>query len=301
MRIKNGEDYLKATILSIINQVDEIICVFNDCNDNTENILIKLEQMHPKLIKVYKYIPPAYVMNSEKYLDTLENSVNSFSYYSNFALSKTTKKYCVKVDDDELFFSNSLINVRNIIQKNNDIISIGLRGINLFDFKNELYINLNDEFTCGSDTILFKYNEKCRFYKTQNLERFNCPFKIDKIITVFYHTKRCKKDRGINNYLLNDNKKSRYNKITIDYFNNLKLIDLNKYLNGKTYEHPSNLNFKYINNSKKIYDSNVLNTFENNINNKINKDVNNINNKINKDVNKNNQNNILFLLKQKKL
>ena len=91
MRIKNGEDYLKASILSIINQVDEIICVFNECNDNTENILIKLEKKYSK-IKVYKYIPSVYVMNSEKYLEIDENSINSFSFYSNFALSKTTKK-----------------------------------------------------------------------------------------------------------------------------------------------------------------------------------------------------------------
>ena len=170
MRIKNGEDYLKATILSIINQVDEIICVFNDCNDNTENILVELENEYSK-IKVYKYIPQVYVMNSEKYLETEENSVHSFSYYSNFALSKTTKKYCIKIDDDELFFPNILTKLKNELYKTNNKYSIGIRGINLVDYKEELFVNNNDIYTNGGDTIFFKYNNDNKFLKTTDSER----------------------------------------------------------------------------------------------------------------------------------
>ena len=97
MRIKNGEDYLRVSILSIINQVDEIICVFNSSIDKTEDILVELEKKYPKIIKVYKYIPDVYPPNSQKYIETDETSVHSLAYYYNFALSKTTKKYCIKV------------------------------------------------------------------------------------------------------------------------------------------------------------------------------------------------------------
>ena len=44
---------LLLTILSIINQVDEIICVFNDCTDNTEKILNKLEKKYSKTVKTH--------------------------------------------------------------------------------------------------------------------------------------------------------------------------------------------------------------------------------------------------------
>jgi hypothetical protein len=264
MRIKNGEDYLEVTILSIINQVDEIICVFNDCNDDTENILIRLEKKFSK-IKVYKYIPPVYVMNSEKYLETDEHSVNSFSYYSNFSLSKTTKKYCIKVDDDEIFFPNILLKLKNELERNNDRYSIGIKGINLVDYKKKLYINFNNITTGGGDTLFFKYNNNNRFYKTTNFEKFNGP-PINRVEDAFYHTKRCKKDRGINNYGLDENLKSRYNEINKNYFNTLKLIPFEEYINRKNFLiNPIKLGFKFVNNSIKKYNASCINLLEQSI------------------------------------
>jgi glycosyltransferase involved in cell wall biosynthesis len=269
MRIKNGEDYLRVSILSIINQVDEIICVFNSSIDKTEDILVELEKKYPKIIKVYKYIPDVYPPNSQKYIETDETSVHSLSYYYNFALSKTTKKYCIKVDDDEIFFDNSLINIKSIIEKSNDEFCIGIRGINLFDYKNKLYINLGNEFTSGTDTVFFKYNKDCRFTKTISFEKFVNPYNVKEIKTVFYHTKRCKKDRGINNYLLNENDKSRYYNMSINYLKNIKLIHIDTYLKGKNWKNPVELNFNYINKSNKKYDLKILNLLENDIEKKI--------------------------------
>lgn len=264
MRIKNGEDYLEATILSIIDQVDEIICVFNNSIDNTEIILVELEKKYPEKVKVYKYIPIVHPPNSSDYLKAPSDSVHSLVYYYNFALSKTTKKYCIKVDDDELFFPKTLSNIKDFIRNSGDIFCIGIRGINLFDFKNKLYINLNDECTGGYDTLLFKYDNNCRFYKTENYEMFKHPH-VEKIEFAFFHNKRCKKDRGINNYLLNENPNSRYNMMTVDFFKNIKLIDIDIYLENKLFIHPINLKFKFINNSKKKYDLDLLNTLENEI------------------------------------
>jgi len=266
MRIKNGEDYLKASILSIINQVDEIICVFNGCTDNTENILLELEKEYPIKIKIYKYIPEVYPVNSDKYINTKENSVNSLVYYYNFALSKTTKKYCMKLDDDQIYFSNKLLKLKEEMELNKVNYTIGCRGINLFDYKKKLYINLNDEFTDGSDILFFKYNKNCIFKKDLKYEVFNTSDKMVKKEILFYHTKRCKKDRGINNYLLNDNPKSRYNKINIEYFNNLKLINIDDYLKNKSYIHPNIVGFEFINDSNKSYDVNIYSILENKIN-----------------------------------
>ena len=262
MRIKNGEDYLKASILSIINQIDELICVFNGCTDNTEKILLELEKKYLTKIKVYKYIPEVYPVNSEKYLNTAEESVHSLAYYYNFALSKTTKKYCIKFDDDQIYFPNKFLELKKEMDSSKENYTIGSKGINLFDFKNELYINLSDEFTSGGDILFFKYNKYCRFKKDSKFEYFVTPDKLNRVEILFYHTKRCKKDRGINNYLLNDNPNSRYNTINIDYFNNLNLININNYLKDKSLQNPNVLGFEYINKSNKIYDANIFSNLE---------------------------------------
>jgi glycosyltransferase involved in cell wall biosynthesis len=266
MRIKNGEDYLKESILSIISQVDELICVFNGCTDNTENILLELEKQYPTKMKIYKYIPEVYPVNSKKYLETEEKSVHSLVYYYNFALSKTTQKYCIKFDDDQIYFPNKLLELKKEMELSKENYTVGSKGINLFDYNKELYINLNDEFTDGRDILFFKYNKNCCFKKSLNYEVFYTPDKIKRRDILFYHTKRCKKDRGINNYLLNDNPKSRYNNINIEYFNNLKLININDYLKDKSFKKPDILGFVYINNSNKIYDVNIFFSLENKIN-----------------------------------
>lgn len=263
MRIKNGEDYLKTSILSIIDQVDEIICVFNHSSDNTEKILLDLEEKYPIKIKVYKYIPVVYPPNSKEYLELSDKSVHSLVYYYNFALSKTTYSYCFKFDDDEIFFLNSLLKLKMNIYNN---YAIGLRGINLVDIKKKLYLNTNNLFTNGKDTLLFKFNEKCIFIKGDNYEKFSHPFKILKIETIFYHTKNCKKDRGINNYLLSINTNSRYNKITIDWFTNLKLISLEDFLKKHNFINPFELKFNFINDSNKIYNHDTITKLETELN-----------------------------------
>lgn len=260
MRIKNGEEFLEYSIRSILNQVDEIVCVYNDCTDNTESILKRLSTEYPDVIKVYKYVPKVFPPNSELYISLPADHPQSLVHYYNFALSKTTKNIVFKMDDDEIFFPNSLRELRKEV---NEKISIGLRGINLFDYSGKLYINKNEYKTGGGDTLLFKYNPSCKFKKSNNYEVFSHNSKVKKISDAFYHLKRCKKDRGINNYNLEENKNSRYNKITFDFFKNLDLLELEKT--------PNELGFELWNNSKKEYNSRKIQKLESLIKVKSNK------------------------------
>ena len=242
MRIKNGEDYLKASILSVIDQVNEIICVFNDSIDNTEKILISLENKYPTKIKVYKYIPIVYPPNSKEYLELPETSVHSLAYYYNFAFSKTNFTYCFKLDDDQIYFPETLIKLKKTLEEKENINKlIQMKGINLVDYKEKFYINLKDNYTAGIDILFFKFNEKCNFFKT------------------------CKLDRGINNYLLNSNTKSRYNEINIKWFTESILVSFDIYMKKK---HPQikYQKIKFINNSNKKYNDSIFTTLENNIN-----------------------------------
>jgi glycosyltransferase involved in cell wall biosynthesis len=266
MRIKNGEDYLEDSILSVIDQVNEIICVFNDSIDNTEKILISLEEKYPLKIKVYKYIPIVYPPNSKEYLELPETSIQSLAYYYNFALSKTTFSYCFKLDDDQIYFPETIKKLKNDLEEEkNKNKFIEIRGFNLVDYKEKMYINLKDAYTASVDILFFKFNEKCNFFKKKNHEWFRHPYSFLRSDLLFYHTKRCKQDRGINNYLLNTNTNSRYNEININWFNDSILVSFDIYLK-KMYPKNKYPEINYINNSNKKYNESIFTTLENNIN-----------------------------------
>lgn len=252
MRIKNGEEFLESSIKSILLQVDEIICVYNDCSDNTELILHRLREEHPDIIKIYKYVPKVFPPNSEMYISLPETHPQSLVHYYNFALSKTTKTIVFKMDDDECFFPNIL---RELTKEVDEKTCVGLRGINLLDHNKKLYINKNEFKTGGGDTLLFKFNPTCKFKKSNNFEVFSHNLSVKRVYESFYHLKRCKKDRGINNYNLEKNKNSRYNEITFNFFKNLDLLEIKN--------RPEEIGFKIWNESKKEYNSKEIEKLEN--------------------------------------
>ena len=264
LRVKNGEDYLESSILSVIGQVDEIVCVYNDCIDKTESILCQLEKKYPKLIKVFHYVPKVYAPNTTGYLNADENSVHSLAYYYNFALSKTTYCHVFKLDDDEIFFPNIL---RELSKRVNEHAAIGLRGINLIDYKNRLYVNKMGSHTAGTDTLLFNYTPGCRFTKDTNYEKFVGHPPVKKIVVTFYHLKRCKKDRGINNYDIEENMESRYLKLTESFFERMttkNMVLLSRFVKNK-YPSPYALGFRHIHNSVKTYNYKEFNELEKNL------------------------------------
>ena len=268
LRVRNGEDFLEVSILSVLQQVDEIVCVFNNSQDNTEKILCKLEEQYPDKIFVYKYVPIVYPPNTENYKKTPEDNVHSLSYYYNFALSKTRYSHIFKLDDDHIFFPNILRIIKEDVTSDN---CIGLVGLNLIDFNENLFVNETEKFTDSTDMILFKYNNKCRFEKDERYEIFTGHADINKVAISNFHLKRCKKDRGINNYDINTNLDSRYLNITTGWFNTLTNENLKLYesaFNDKL-PHPYSLGFKYINHSNKEYNYELFNQLESKLSNRM--------------------------------
>lgn len=265
LRVKNGEDFLVPTILSIIDSVDEIVCVANCCADSTLSLLCYVQSLSPDKIKIFNYLPEVFGPGTQGFLNSPENSPHNLAYYYNFALSKTSYKYVFKLDDDELFFKNIIdINYKKILTKKNNC--IGLRGVNVIDINKKLYVNKNYMFTGGFDTLLFRYENGCFFKKGPRCEIFNYSEKPLEIVTCFYHTKFCKKDRGFNNYNIM-NEHNPYKNTNQSFFtscgvkdNLLSLDIIMKQLNIK--DSPFDLGFEYINDSVKQYNYPLFETLE---------------------------------------
>jgi len=102
MRIKNGAEFLRLAIESHLPFYDEIIAVYNECTDNTEEILLTLQAQHPGKIKVFHYLPKVAKPCSEEHRQTPADSIHSMANYYNYALSKARYSVAVKLDDDHL-------------------------------------------------------------------------------------------------------------------------------------------------------------------------------------------------------
>ena len=110
MRIKNEEQFIEQCIESCISALDELIIVYNDCTDNSVAIIERKQKEYPDKIKIYEYPYKVYGANLTKeeyeYAKSLpDDSPNLLCNYYNFALSKVTCEYAMKIDADQFYFT----------------------------------------------------------------------------------------------------------------------------------------------------------------------------------------------------
>lgn len=113
MRVKNDGMFIEECIESCIDALDELIVVHNDCTDNSVEEIEKMREKYPDKIRRYEY--PHKVMGvgltNEEYQfvkDLPEGSPYLLSTYCNFALSKVTASYALKIDADQVYFTDTL-------------------------------------------------------------------------------------------------------------------------------------------------------------------------------------------------
>lgn len=119
MRAKNEAQFIGASIDSCIDALDELIVVYNDCTDDTPEILEKKRRQYPDKIKIYSYnhdvMAFGLTLEEFEYVKSLpDDSPRLFCNQCNFALSKITYRYAVIIDPDQIYFSDELKKWRDI-------------------------------------------------------------------------------------------------------------------------------------------------------------------------------------------
>lgn len=119
LRAKNEAIFIEASIDSCIDALDELIVVYNDCTDETPVILERKRKQYPDKLKVYSYNHHilSHNLTQEEFLYAIhlpEDSNRLHSSQCNYALSKVTYKYAVKIDPDQLYFTDELKGWRDI-------------------------------------------------------------------------------------------------------------------------------------------------------------------------------------------
>lgn len=113
MRVKNDGMFIEKCIESCIEALDELIVVHNDCTDNSVEEIEKMRKKYPDKIRRYEYPHKVYGVNltREEYAMVQampEGSPHLLSSYCNFALSKVTAEYALKIDADQVYFTDTL-------------------------------------------------------------------------------------------------------------------------------------------------------------------------------------------------
>ena len=113
LRCKNCEDFLEMCIDSCIDGLDELIAVYHDCTDRTPEILRQKAAQYPDKIRVFEYQPSVYPIDlDEEELEKAKllppDSIHTLAGYCNYALSKASYRYAVKIDADQVYFTDRL-------------------------------------------------------------------------------------------------------------------------------------------------------------------------------------------------
>lgn len=113
MRVKNDAEFIVASVESCIEALDELVIVYNGCTDRTPELAEQLRAKYPEKIKVYNYKPNVISGNltEEQYLRARQlpsDSVELLANYYNYALAKTSRTHVMKIDADQVYFTETL-------------------------------------------------------------------------------------------------------------------------------------------------------------------------------------------------
>lgn len=113
MRVKDEAEWVEASIDSCIDALDELVICYQACTDDTPAILERKQRQYPDKIKLYFYAPSVYAHNlSDEEFDYAcslpDDSIHLLSNYYNYTLSKATYRHAIKIDADQIYFTDRL-------------------------------------------------------------------------------------------------------------------------------------------------------------------------------------------------
>lgn len=166
MRVKNDGCFIEACVESCIAALDELIIVWNDCTDNSADEIEKMRQRYPNKIKTYEYKYKVYSVGLTKeeyeYAKSLpKDSPHLLCNYYNFALSKVTCQYALKIDADQIYISSKLKFLCDTYRRKGSISHIFLDEFFSFyfiEFYRKLDLKLKNRFyiPCRLKNVLYK-------------------------------------------------------------------------------------------------------------------------------------------------
>lgn len=205
IRMKNEEQKIFYCLKSIINVFDEIIVIDNQSEDDSLQIVRDFQDKYDyqNKLKILTY-PFKLSLFGSGYDSTPENSIYSFTYYTNFTLSNCSFKFACKWDADMVLKKDILSQFKEFLDKisnqKNKVWKIAGQTV---------YKNLDSQFFLAPDQI---YAEQRIFpvsylnrYKTGELfEEFKSALPRDKFAEIVFFELKFASENEFNHWSTND-------------------------------------------------------------------------------------------------
>jgi len=214
LRIRNGADFVESTIRSHMPFYDEIVAVYNQCEDNTADILGRLAQELGPRMRVYHYTDRVQPLGSKGHANTPGNSPQSMVNYSNFALAQTRHDVVVKLDDDHLAIPHRVAAITKSFRDGsaNRRQFHAFSGLNIaFDPQGRLGVPAVELLSGNGDIGYFQVAPDTVFEHDRRFERF-ARGGLKRVFAgyLYWHLKFLKAGSGFRNYELAQNPDSRF-------------------------------------------------------------------------------------------
>lgn len=217
VRTKNGADFLAPTIRSHAPYVDEIVAVYNQCSDSTEAVLVDLQdELGPDKLRLFHYLPRVHPPGSKEHAAEPAHSPHSVVNYSNFALSRTTRRIVVKLDDDHIAFDRGLRPMVEALRR--DGLAPGrmncFSGLNLVrDEDGAVGTHAGRPFSGNGDIGFFTMTPDAYFVHDRRFEDFRkYHFRRVFVGFAYWHMKYLKTGLGFANYEIESGRNRRFEK-----------------------------------------------------------------------------------------
>jgi len=112
MVAKNEALTIKESVESVLPALDELIITYQTSKDRTEEILMQLKEQYPDKLRIFHYkpyLPPYGRLADRKESNRYpEGSIHNPSNYYNYGLVRHRFAYYMKVDGDQVYFTEKL-------------------------------------------------------------------------------------------------------------------------------------------------------------------------------------------------
>lgn len=175
IRLYNEEKTIIPCLNSIDNLFDEIIIIYSEIDDLSLKLIDKYISNYAKTnITIFKYPHKVYPQESKKYLSNFDYK-NSLASYYDYGLKKIKTKYWMKIDADQIYFSDKLQIIIEHVKKYSPYICIPIYGFNFQIMNNEIRISNEAPLNGGVDHGIIPNDKNLYYIQTNRWEELIIP------------------------------------------------------------------------------------------------------------------------------